>query len=326
MNAYTYTLHATQRALLAAATIASLATIGLTAQDPQAGSKPVTKPGQNQAQDAASGSYTSTDHIVGAKVTLSADAEALREAAREGEKAERPTAKATEWLIDGHDGSVRYAVVSLGGFLGIGDKVVLVPAGDLRWNQSAQEFQLDWTAEQLKTRTPFDLAKACEQGLDASCMAAAATAPQDADMPRADKDVAEATAKRSAALATANLVLPKSRLCKASELSALPVHAGSEEFGKVSDLIIDRGQRRVVLAVVDHGTTLGMGGTSYLVPFDRLSPCTKSGADANQPTMLCAATSTKDELRKCVVYEQPKDGVVDPAAAKQALSKAGHSD
>jgi hypothetical protein len=308
MNACTYTFRATHRALLSTAVIASLATIAVTAQEPQPGM--------------ASSPYTSTDQLVGAKLQLSPDAEALREAAREGEKAEGPTATATDWLVDGNDGSVQYAVVSLGGFLGIGDKTVLIPAGDLKWNQSAAKFQLDWTADQLKARTPFDLGKACEAGLDASCKAAASTA-KGADMPRTDKGSTEASGKRNAALQNAQFTAPTDRLCKASALSALPVHAGSEQFGKVSDLIVDRRQHRVVLAVVDHGTTLGMGGTSYLVPYTKLTPCVKSGDQANEPTMLCAATSTKDELTKCVVYEQPKVGVVDPAAAKKALEMAG---
>lgn len=316
MNAITHTIRSTHHALLGAAVFASLATVAVTAQDSPAPAKP-TMP-EHASQQEPTGTYTSTSRILGAKIKLSPDAEAKAAAARKGEKADPPTATATEWLIDAHDGAVKYAVVSIGGFLGMGDKTVLVPVGDLRWNQATEQFQLDWTQQQLEARTPFDLSKASTTGLDSAAKAAVAMSPGGE---RAQAGTVEAASKVGKVAGT-QFLTANSRLCKATELAALPVHTGTEEFGKVQDLIIDRGQHRVVLAVVRHGSTLGMGGTSYLVPFTTLTPCTKSGDEGRDPALFCAATLTTEQLSKGVVYEQPKNGVIDPAVAKQALAKA----
>lgn len=318
LNPTTLSIRSTHHVLLGAIVFATIATVAATAQDTSDTTKNST-PVHVLRQQEPTGTYTSTDRIIGAKIKLVADADAKAAAARKGEKAELPTATATEWLIDVHDGAVHYAVVSIGGFLGMGDKTVLVPVRDLNWNQATEQFQLDWTLQQLEARTPFDLNKACASGLDGAALVAGQPAEKDAVV------VAEASTKPSKVAGTQHM-LATNRLCKASTMSALPVHSSSEEFGKVSDLIVDRGQHRVVLVVVNHGSTMGMGGTQYLVPFAKLTPCAKSGEAGRDPSMLCAATTTTDELSKSVVYLLPKNGVVDPAAAKQALSKSNVRD
>ncbi len=319
MNPTTHSIRSTHQVLLGAIAFATMATVAATAQDASESAKTGT-PTHVLRQQEPTGTYTSTGRILGAKIKLSPDAEAKAAAARKGEKAEPPTATATEWLIDVHDGTLQYAVVSIGGFLGMGDKTMLVPAGDLQWNQATEQFQLDWTPQQLEARTPFDLSKASETGLDGAAKAAISASKGGEPATKDGVGTADASTKTSTIVGTQFLTVTN-RLCKASDLSALPVRSSNEEFGKVADLIIDRGQRRVVLAVVNHGTTLGMGGTSYLVPFAKLTPCAKSGEAVGNPTLLLAATTTTDQLSKSVVYEQPKNGVVDPAAAKQALSK-----
>lgn len=306
MNASTHPIHS----LLRAAAVASIASLAVLAQEPKDRG---TMPDRTQDHTMAP-AYTSTDRLVGAKVALAPSAEEKVEADRKGEKPDAPTGTAIEWLVDAHDGAVQYAVISTGGLLGIGDRTVLVPASDLRWNQAKEQFQLHMTPQQLEARTPFDLDKACETGLDAAAKTAGGPLKN-------ERGTTEASAKPVGKVQDTSFVAANCRLCKASELSTLPVHAGNDEFGKVSDLIVDRGQHQIVLAVVDHGTTLGMGGTAYLVPFDKLTPCSKNG-DAGELDLLCVPGSTKEELKKSVVYEKPQDGVVDPSAAKQALASA----
>jgi sporulation protein YlmC with PRC-barrel domain len=64
--------------------------------------------------------------------------------------------KIEEIMIDLGTGRVAYAVLSFGGFLGIGDKLFAVPWNALRVDQSAHEFVLDTQREALENAPGFD--------------------------------------------------------------------------------------------------------------------------------------------------------------------------
>jgi sporulation protein YlmC with PRC-barrel domain len=64
--------------------------------------------------------------------------------------------KIEEIMIDVESGRVAYAVLSFGGFLGIGDKLFMVPWGAITVDQSAHEFVLDVRREQLERAPGFD--------------------------------------------------------------------------------------------------------------------------------------------------------------------------
>ncbi|MEO6594160.1 MAG: PRC-barrel domain-containing protein [Planctomycetota bacterium] len=292
------------RGAAAAILLATTTTIGLTAQE---GNE--SKPQKPDAIERTTMDYTTTSRLVGAKVFLEASAKETAEARRDGEQPDRPTAKVTEWLVDCRDGQLKQAVVSLGGFLGLGDKVVLVPAADLRWNNSMERYDLAWTKEELKGKPSFDLATACKNGLDAACGI-------HADKAGEGKGTAEASVARGKKVPGTDFVGCSQCMHKASDLSALPVYAGSTEWGKVQDLIVDRNKNCIVLAVVNHGSTLGMGGKDYLVAYPKVTACQKDG-DAQ--VLCCASGMTAAQLESCVPFVKPKNGVVDPAAAKKAL-------
>ncbi len=64
--------------------------------------------------------------------------------------------KIEEIMIDVNNGKIAYAVLSFGGFLGIGDKLFAVPWGSLTLNSAAQEFVLDVDKEVLENAPGFD--------------------------------------------------------------------------------------------------------------------------------------------------------------------------
>jgi sporulation protein YlmC with PRC-barrel domain len=64
--------------------------------------------------------------------------------------------KIEEIMIDLESGRVAYAVLSFGGFLGIGDKLFMVPWGAMTVDQSAHEFVLDVSHKQLEKAPGFD--------------------------------------------------------------------------------------------------------------------------------------------------------------------------
>jgi sporulation protein YlmC with PRC-barrel domain len=64
--------------------------------------------------------------------------------------------KIEEIMLDLSSGRVAYAVLSSGGFLGIGDKLFLVPWNALQLDQAAHEFVLDVPKQTLENAPGFD--------------------------------------------------------------------------------------------------------------------------------------------------------------------------
>src|SRR5579885_3668021 len=64
--------------------------------------------------------------------------------------------KIEEIMIDLESGAVAYAVVSFGGFLGMGDKLFAVPWSALELNADEHEFILDVDKQTLENAPGFD--------------------------------------------------------------------------------------------------------------------------------------------------------------------------
>ncbi len=61
-----------------------------------------------------------------------------------------------DFMLDVQTGNVRYAVLSFGGFLGLGDKLFAVPMQALTVDQEDECFILDVDKERLKDAPGFD--------------------------------------------------------------------------------------------------------------------------------------------------------------------------
>lgn len=64
--------------------------------------------------------------------------------------------KIEDLMIDVETGRVAYAVLSFGGFLGIGDKLFAIPWAALRLDEASKVFILDVDKETLKSAPGFD--------------------------------------------------------------------------------------------------------------------------------------------------------------------------
>lgn len=62
----------------------------------------------------------------------------------------------TDIMIDVQSGQVAYAVLSCGGFMGIGDKLFAIPWGALTLDADQKQFILDIDKERLKAAPGFD--------------------------------------------------------------------------------------------------------------------------------------------------------------------------
>lgn len=60
-----------------------------------------------------------------------------------------------EVMIEPHTGHVAYAVVSFGGFLGLGEKLFAIPFGAFSYNAVKHEYVLDVAKQKLKDAPGF---------------------------------------------------------------------------------------------------------------------------------------------------------------------------
>lgn len=61
-----------------------------------------------------------------------------------------------DFMIDTENGQVIYAVLSFGGFLGMGDKLFAVPIEAMKVDQENHRFMLDMDKERLENAPGFD--------------------------------------------------------------------------------------------------------------------------------------------------------------------------
>ncbi len=64
--------------------------------------------------------------------------------------------KVEDIMLDLNEGKIAYAVLSFGGFIGIGEKLFAVPWSALRLDQVKREFVLDLDKEALKNAPGFE--------------------------------------------------------------------------------------------------------------------------------------------------------------------------
>ena len=64
--------------------------------------------------------------------------------------------KLEDLMIDTSTGNVRYAVLSFGGFMGVGDKLFAVPMQALKQDSENHRFKLHMDKERLKDAPGFD--------------------------------------------------------------------------------------------------------------------------------------------------------------------------
>lgn len=164
--------------------------------------------------------------------------------------------KIQELAIDLEAGRVVEVIVSAGGVLGVGDKLVAIPTASFK-AKDEQSVILDLDKARLKEATEFDGANwdsSLSPGQVARTYREYGLAPYFQD--RADRT-------GTAALSTDRMGYAQ----KASRLIGFPVeNRQGEKVGKVNDLLVDLHSGRVVQAVVSAGGFLGIGNELNFVP------------------------------------------------------------
>ncbi len=302
--------------------LASCATL-LNAQSDSSTTRP-----QSPTQKPTQPDYVALNECIGAKVSMNPGAEAVGAAAEKKEPATRPTGEITDIVIATKTGRTEWAVVSFGGLLGIGDKTVAVPCSILQWNAATKCYDAKVSHDHVKALNAFDAKKARAQGLD-DAMPAHVTNWHTVVTPSTpEKSAEEANAAKAAAnakrldkpvvaIAGTTMVGNPTRLMCASEVDDYPIYARGENFGKVSNCVVDRANGTLAFVIVGHGGVLGVGKDEYLVPFTALRLAKKDDA-----TVLVVDKSAAD-MTTCVKYTKPDHGIVDAEAAARCCASVG---
>jgi len=188
---------------------------------------------------------------------------------------------------------VGHVVVSVGGFLGIGDKDVAIPVSKLQLNGDNQAILLSGlTEDDLKTLPEFDRTVYAQY-------------PRDQ---RINTDVNVAGADTAAQPTVAQQTVPVDQTQTAADQGTLQVigdmtaeqligqtlvNSDGKSIGDIDDLVLDHNKLSHV--VVGVGGFLGMGEKEVALPIDRL----QIGED--QTTIMSAVT--EDELKQLPNFE-----------------------
>lgn len=194
------------------------------------------------------------DELMKVDVLLEPSADAKQDAAQKGERATPPKGSVKNFLISTRSGQINGAVLSVGGLLGIGDRVVLVPASLLQYDVDAGKprYQLKMTEAQLKALPPFDADRAEKEGLDEALEHARGSAT--------GKPVGASSKPEEKTTEPPRTVL-------ATRLKGCAINGSDTEFGKVANASVDVRKNQIDYFLVSHGGTLGVGDKEYLVPF-----------------------------------------------------------
>ena len=226
--------------------------------------------------------------------------------------------------------------MSVGGFLGIGDKTVALPISRLSWDGEKETFVVDATEDQLKRLDEFDLDAAREQGLDHAYVTVCESWTA-VGFPKEDgeDDSGESSARtdevtgndassdsKSDQANRAESQRAVAEILRGTTCTAIPVsYVCASEMADFSrsrrwkarravrsrPCVINCEKRAVEFVVVE-----GLCENDYLLPLSSLVMCTKDGEDC-----LCLS-HPNSTLETAVKYEEPEEGVLDLASAKRA--------
>jgi hypothetical protein len=265
---------------------------------------PVAQPAAQPGQDMRVQDQVALSDVLGAKVQLKAKAEERAEAATEGRAPKGPTGSIDDLIIHCKTGQASWTIVSVGGMLGIGDKEVAVPAASLlpvRTPDNKPLYELDATEAELKSLPAFDKKAMEKSGLDVALQNAetswkkirpdARLRPVDASAGNGHKP--EAGVTHPSAVLGSKLKGIGLRCSDGKEAKAC---------GEIDAAAYDLHRNAVSYLVIGKGGVLGVGETSYLIPY----AATRIIAVEQKPVLTVAKSST--ELESSTRYARPAKG------------------
>lgn len=217
----------------------------------QAGSpQEPTKPAQQQPRvDKPELHIVRQDILIGAKVTNSMQGDA-----------KKTLGSISDLVVDTASGTVRNAVLSNGGMLGIGEKSMLVPWSSLTWDAKNSTFVSTLTEEAVAKLPAFEPDKL--NRVDRT--AAEASAPKDAGTGHASAGTAGETAGAGKPMPAGH-----GQVLLASTIDKCDVFARADKVGTCAHLFVETGSGSTAFLAVDSGGVLRVG-EALVVPWAAL--------------------------------------------------------
>lgn len=297
--------------------IALLAAAPLAAQgeEPRKTTPPVAQHGQEfRVQD-----QVALSEVLGAKVRLKAKAEERAEAAAEGRAPKGPNGSVDDLIIECKSGQASWAIVSVGGLLGIGDKEIAVPVSSLlpvRTQDNKPLYEIDATEAELKSLPAFDKKAMEKSGIDVSLQNAETSWKK--IRPDARVRAVDASGnghKPDAGVSQCNAIM-------ASKLKGLNLRCSdgkeAKACGEIDSVAYDMNSNTVTYVVIGKGGVLGVGETNYLIPYG----ATKTILVENKPVLTVAKSST--EVESSTRYAKPEKGFLGEENAKASCTYWGY--
>jgi len=175
----------------------------------------------------------------------------------------------SDLIVDVQNGKAHFAIVTFGGFLGIGADSVAVPLKAMTWDRSEERFILPTTTERLKDAPEFNSENRDQLSnrdwLDRTRRAFG-------DMP--EMDDREDQWNRDGQRNPTDRRAQNNRFDRymlASDLDDVTiVGRDGEEFGSMNDAVIDRNSGHVGFVTFETGGVLGIGSETRIVPWEAL--------------------------------------------------------
>jgi len=168
-------------------------------------------------------------------------------------------------VIEQETGMIAYAVLSFGGFLGIGDKLFAVPWAALKPNDKNTAFTLDVPKDRLE-KAP---------GFDKKSWPDLANRQWGTDV-HAYYNVTPYWKIHGGVVTEEGMKdAPAGFLMRTSKVIGMDVHNGAKQkLGDIQDVVLDQRAGAVAYAVLSFGGFLGIGDKLFAVPWAALKPIT----------------------------------------------------
>ncbi|WP_269849981.1 PRC-barrel domain-containing protein [Methanosarcina horonobensis] len=181
--------------------------------------------------------------------------------------------KIEELMIDLRDGRVGYAVLSFGGFLGMGDKLFAIPWKALQLRLHDHEFLLDVPKETLENAEGFDKDNwplTTREELSRTYSYYGYQPYWQTEVTGQTGVPGETRTERAARMERTSSRENPDFLSAGTITGDKVVNRAGNDVGKIEELMIDLQDGKVAYAVVSHGGFLGIGNKLFAVPWQAL--------------------------------------------------------
>ncbi len=173
-----------------------------------------------------------------------------------------------DFLVDSRSGQIRYAVVSSGGFFGLGDRLRLVPYEMLQTGGDGEGFTTAVTKQQLESAPTVD-----NQDLAEARVTLDAQQQQQAQQALSGNGGEAGTSMTSASstgfASTETQGSQGNEFLRASKIKDSEVQANGSRIGSIENIVIEQGGGEA-MALVDPEASIGADDQKFLVPLSQI--------------------------------------------------------